>query len=226
LVATGTDEESISCEGGVFLFLGVWRRWEQWGRTKGALPVRAVFFSFLKCAATHPSGCAFGAGVSARLVSWGRGNLLLPDSLWTCSTVAAASDPTHVHAASVSPCAWRVAKEGSDLRNAHSKSQQFTTAHNSESKIAVTVVPSQSAIQGPPRSQFIFTAGSQHAVTCCELFSVPNNLWRRSKHRGGCCTCHVSRNPLNLESGAVRGPPSCGRFTAPRHPPARPPRLS
>ena len=36
--------------------------------------------------------------------------------------------------------------------------------------MAVNTVPSHRAIQGLPSTPFLFTSGSQHAVTCCEDF--------------------------------------------------------
>ena len=199
--AMGADEGSTSCEGGVFLFLEVRRN----------TPFSVCFWS----------GCQRAARVMGSWKPFVAGQLV--DVLYCCRRFGHARARCFLVAVYL---AHRQRMFGSEKRSHYSKSQQFTTAHNSESKIAVTVVPSHRAIQGPPSSQFIFTAGSQRAVTCCELLSDPINLWRRATHRGRRCTCHVSQKPLNLESGAVRGPRSCGRFTAPRHPPARPPRPS
>jgi len=49
---------------------------------------------------------------------------------------------------------WRVAKEWSDLRNAHSKSQQLTAGHSTEFKIAVIVLASHRAIQAEVAGDF------------------------------------------------------------------------
>jgi len=64
---------------------------------------------------------------------------------------------------------WRVAKEWSDLRNAHSKSQQFTVAHSTEFKIAVIVLASHRAIQEPAACNFISKHSHSTVTACCNL---------------------------------------------------------
>jgi len=66
---------------------------------------------------------------------------------------------------------WRVSKERSDLRNAHSKSQQFTAAHSTEFKNAVIAFASRRAIQEPSVRNFILKHSHSTVRACC------NFLW-------------------------------------------------
>ena len=63
----------------------------------------------------------------------------------------------------------RVAKELSDLRNARSKSQQFTAAHSTECKIAVIALASRRAIQEPSASKFISKHRHSTVTALCNL---------------------------------------------------------
>jgi len=103
------------------------------------------------------------------------------------------------------PQVWRVAKEWSDLRNAHSKSQQFTAAHSTEFKIAVIVLASHRAIQEPSACNFISKHSHSTVTACCNLLwnllgSDHSLATRHSANERG--TAQASKAPMDATTAS------------------------